>query len=165
MDGIQSNGVEAAVSPTAAAGNPTLNPDAQGGYLSFDLTSDVQAWSSGTMENNGWVIMPWENGSNGWGFTTSETADERNRPQLRVYYSEGGVVPVQIELDQPVVTENSTQLTFNADPNATYSVLRATSIDGDWTDIGDATTNASGVGTYTDSNPPAEAAFYRISSP
>ena len=45
VNGIQTDGVEALVTPTFTAGNTGLTPDVQGGNLEFDVTSDVQAWA------------------------------------------------------------------------------------------------------------------------
>ncbi|MCY2974955.1 MAG: VCBS domain-containing protein [Planctomycetota bacterium] len=71
-DGIQANGVEASGDITAQAGNSTLNPDAQAGFVSFEMARDVQAWVNGT-ENHGWAFLPWDNGTNGWFFQSSES--------------------------------------------------------------------------------------------
>jgi len=45
-----------------------------GAFNSFEVTSDVQAWASGA-PNNGWGIIPWPGGGNGWGFAISEAAE------------------------------------------------------------------------------------------
>lgn len=165
-NGIQTNGVEAASTPTAVAGNPGLDPDVQGGYLSFELTKDVQDWASGARTNAGWAVLPWVNGGNGWGFNTSEIGTEKNRPRLRVYYTAapaagGGEIHLQADL----TVGASAQFRFNADANKTYSVFRAAMVDGAWTNIGTATTDPSGLATFSDATPLSGQAFYRIGFP
>jgi len=163
-DGIQTDGVEAATTPTAVAGSPTLNPDVQGGFNSFELTADVQAWSLGTRTNYGWVIVPWPGGGNGWGISTSENADEINRPQLRIYYTPA-VAGETITLLPLTVTPNNVQVQFTGTVGKTYSILRSAALDGTWTGIGSATVGADGKGTFSDTAPLPAGGFYRISSP
>lgn len=164
QNGVQTNGVEAATTPTAVAGSPTLDPDVQGGFLGFDLTADVQAWSSGARTNAGWVIIPWPGGGNGWGFATSDAADENTRPRLRVFYTPGSPPPAQIEIGNIAVTPTGVQIPFSGITGNTASIYRATSVDGAWTKIGDATVN-NGSGSFTDTTPPATQAFYRVGQP
>jgi subtilisin-like proprotein convertase family protein len=60
------------------------------------------------------------------------------------------------------------KLTFSASPGYTYQIERASSLQNSgtvWTNIGTATTDASGQGEFTDSNPPATQAYYRTVSP
>lgn len=157
-------GVEAAAAPTVLAGSPTLDPDVQGGFLSFDLTADVAAWVGGTLENQGWVIQPFPGGGNGWGFATAEDPIERNHPRLRVYYTAGTPQPTEIELGQPIYTATGVQLNFTGAPSMTYRVRRSATIDGQFSDIGPATTDAQGNGAFTDNAAPVTAGFYVIST-
>ncbi len=101
IEGIQANGVEAATTPTVTLGNPSRTPNVQGGLHALDVTSDVQAWVSGTRTNYGWVGLPWPGGTDGWGVATSEVSVERNRPQLRVYYTVATNPPPVIVLSTP----------------------------------------------------------------
>ena len=41
VNGIQTDGVEAATNATVSAGSPTLNPNVCGGYMSFEVTPDA----------------------------------------------------------------------------------------------------------------------------
>jgi len=165
VDGIQTNGVEAATTPTALAGNPDLNPDVQGGFLSFDLTADVQSWASGSIANNGWVIIPWPGGGNGWGFYTSENSTERNRPRLRVYYTAATGTSGEIHLESTFASGGSVQIRLHGDANKSYTVYRAQTIDGAWTIAGTVATGADGNAVFTDPTPPATTAFYRAAFP
>jgi len=54
---------------------------------------------------------------------------------------------------------------FAGNPSFTYRVQRATTVTGPWTDLGTATPSESGIGTYTDTAPPATQAFYRVVTP
>ncbi len=51
--------------PSLAAGNANRTPNVEGGWNSFDVTSDIQAWTNGTSVNHGWGIVPWDLGD-GW---------------------------------------------------------------------------------------------------
>lgn len=101
LEGIQADGLEAALTPTVMLGNASLTPIVQGGFHSLDVASDVQAWVSGTRTNYGWVGLPWPGGTDGWGMATSESSVERNRPQLRVYYTVVSNPPPAIVLTTP----------------------------------------------------------------
>jgi hypothetical protein len=101
IEGIQADGVEAAVAPTVTLGNASRAPNVQGGFHALDVTSDVQTWVSGTRTNYGWVGLPWPGGTDGWGIATSESSVQRNRPQLRVYYSLVASLPPAIALTTP----------------------------------------------------------------
>ena len=54
------------------------------------MTVDVQNWVDATMSNNGWAFIPWEGGTNGWGFASSD-AVQNERPELRVFFTPPGV--------------------------------------------------------------------------
>ncbi|MEO1616596.1 MAG: DNRLRE domain-containing protein [Planctomycetota bacterium] len=110
VDGVDPDGVEATVEFNTQAGNPTLNPDVQGGFYDYDVTLDVQAWVNGDLDNNGWLLEFWEAGSNGWGFRTSE-GPEVERPRLEIVYIES---PLEAEIeiagldDVPIVSGDDT---------------------------------------------------------
>jgi hypothetical protein len=162
VNGIQADGVEAAKTPTVAAGSARLEPNAQAGFNSFEVTSDVQAWVNGARPNYGWAILPWPNGGDGWGISASEAAVERERPQLRVFYTVGGTPPATPIRLQPLTrTATQVQLRFTAAAGA-YSIQRATTVLGPWPEVGTATVGADGQGSYTDSTAPSTVAFYRI---
>lgn len=87
IDGVSVDGVEAASDYTASAGNPSRNPNVQGGFHDWDVTSDVQAWVNGNLTNYGWLLEPWESGTDGWGLQSSEAANELERPRLEVVFT------------------------------------------------------------------------------
>jgi len=89
--GVQANGIEANIAPSAVAGNATGTARVEGGWNLFDVTRDVQSWINAPAENNGWAILPWLNGSNGWAIQSSESQLVRERPQLSVFYTPVGV--------------------------------------------------------------------------
>jgi hypothetical protein len=156
LGGVQADGVKAALTSTASAGSPALNPNVCGGYLSFDVTPDVQTWADGARPNYGWAILPWPNGGDGWGLSMSEAADERDRPRLRVFYTPR---PVLLPL---VRSGNGLQLQVRAAAGDTYQVLRAPALGGPWTAIGIVNIGDDGMGSFIDATPPAEAGFYKV---
>ena len=164
VNGVQTDGVEAAIMATTWAGSPTLNPNVCGGYMSFEVTPDVQAWAQGQRPNYGWALLPWDGGSDGWGISMSESAAESERPRLRVFY----MVPTAAEtilLHQPVLSQNGVQLHFTGAPNTVYHVLRAPAVLGPWSTNGVVTSNSEGHATYTDPSPLPGASFYRVYRP
>jgi hypothetical protein len=114
---------------------------------------------SGTLTNNGWAILPWPNGNNGWAFNSADEARVAMHPLLRVYYSP------PIIIGSIVRGSTSATLQFTGPPNASCTVLRATTVTGTYSNIGSATVQPDGTATFTDNSPPAGAAFYRISNP
>jgi uncharacterized DUF497 family protein len=166
LDGIQADGVEAAVAVSAAAGNAQRSPMVQATLNAFELTPDVQAWVSGTRPDYGWVILPWPSGTDGWGFSSAEATTEVVRPQLRVYYTAVAGQTVSIgNLSVVSWSPTSVQIGFSATPNTTYSVLRAAFLGGTWTTLDTVAVGGGGTATYTDNAPLAGKAFYRISYP
>lgn len=163
-NGIVTNGVMAAATPTASAGSPTLDPNVCGGFMSFEVTTDVQAWANGTMDNNGWAILPWNGGGDGWAVAMSENSEERARPRLRIYY-DTNAVPVNVVLDAPVVSPSGVQIQFTGEAGSSYTVWRAANAAGPWTNIGTATAGVDGAVFFTDDTPLPDAAFYRVSLP
>jgi len=165
VNGIQTDGVEAALTPTVVAGVPGLDQNVQGGYNSFEVTSDVQAWANGTRSNYGWAILPWPGGGDGWGFATSEAATERDRPQLRVYFS-GVAANVSAAVLQPLsVGPTRVQVQFTGTPGKTYQILRAATVAGPWTSLGNATVAGNGTGSLVDNALLPDTAFYRVVYP
>ncbi|HEU5124026.1 MAG TPA: DNRLRE domain-containing protein [Verrucomicrobiae bacterium] len=168
MNGVQPDGVEAANSPSAVAGNSGLEPDVQGTVNSFDVTADVQAWANGIRQNYGWAILPWAGGANGWGNRSAEYysfVDENNpnrdHPRLRIYYTMFGVV-MRALLQAPLVSATQMQIHFLGTPEKTYSVFRAPSPAGPWSEIGTATVGTDGHASFDDLSPLPNSAFYRV---
>jgi hypothetical protein len=88
--GISADDSEARVAFNTSAGSPALNPNAEAGFNTFDVSKDVEAWVTDNETNNGWAILPWNLGTDGWGIQTSEST-EAFRPRLRVYYTPVGI--------------------------------------------------------------------------
>ncbi len=162
-NGIQTDNVEAAVTPTVTLGNATLTPKVQGGFHSLDVTSDIQAWVSGTRTNYGWVGLPWPGGTDGWGFATAESTLQRNRPQLCVYYTPVSSMP--ITLLPPVSLPTGVELRFAGPVGAVCTIQRATGLGGAWSALGTVTVGPDGLAIFNDSSFPATAAFYRLTYP
>jgi hypothetical protein len=162
-NGIQADGVEAAITPTVSLGNAGLTPKAQGGFHSLDVTVDVQAWVSGIRTNYGWVGLPWPGGTDGWGIGTSEASAQRDRPQLRVFYTP--VLAQPIALLEPIGSSTNFQVRFTGAVGATYTVQRAAALGKSWATLGAATVGPGGLATFNDGSPLAGAAFYRITYP
>ncbi len=158
-NGISTDGVEAAATPSASAGSAALNPNVCGGFMSFDVTPDVQAWANNTRPNYGWAILPWRNGGDGWAVSMSESLDERERPRLRVFYTPGLMILS--------LTRNGANATlqFVGPAGVSCSVQRATSLNGPFTTLGTVSTQADGTAAFTDNAAPGNAAFYRVSIP
>jgi hypothetical protein len=165
VNGIQTDGSEAATTATAAAGFAALTPRAQAGFHSFELTPDVQAWASGTRPNYGWAILPWPNGGDGWGLGLSENVNTNERPRLRVYYSPGSAAST-IVLQTPVRTPSTVQLSFTGGLVGTnYLILRAGNVTGPYLTNGSSVVQPNGIGSYTDNSPLPGTAFYRVFLP
>ncbi len=162
LNGVSANGVEAASNATAVAGSPTLNANVCGGFMSFEMTPDVQAWSGGVRPNLGWAILPWPGGGDGWGVSLSESVTERERPQLRVFYTPAapGIVIRSISRDATSAT-----IQFSGTAGSTYTVLRSGTVNGTYSSVGTAVAQPDGSASFTDNASPAGQAFYRISFP
>lgn len=88
-DGIQADGVEAAVTPIASFGANNGNQNVATGTLVIDVTSSLQKTQAGLLPGYGWVFLPWPAGTNGIDVDSSESFVPYLRPQLSVE-----VVPV-----------------------------------------------------------------------
>ena len=75
-NGIQNNGVEAALTADAS-----LQPGSTGKYT-IDVTASLRAWQANPGTNFGWALLP--NGTDGIQFSASEDATVANRPLLTV---------------------------------------------------------------------------------
>jgi hypothetical protein len=65
----------------------------------------------------------------------------------------------------PVTVSNGVQVSFLGLPNLTYTLQRSTNVSGPWIAIGPVPTAATGLGVFTDTNPPPSSAFYRTTYP
>jgi hypothetical protein len=164
-NGISPDGVQAASVPTFTAGNSSLTPDVQGGYLTFDVTTDVQAWDNAARPNYGWVMIPWPAGGNGWGFATAENAATNSRPQLRVYYTGGSVVVTPIHIVSITGAPAAPTLHFTGPASSPATIYRSGTVDGTYTSIGTTTFLGDGTGSFPDPTPLTGQAFYKVSSP
>ncbi len=160
-NGVSADDVEAVAANSAVAGGPTLVPFVQGGYHTYEMTSDVQSWASGVRANYGWVILPWTNGGDGWGIQTAENTVQKDRPQLRVYYT---YVPV-IRVTSITRGSGTATIQFVGPPSTLVSVRRSGTVTGTYNVIGTVTTQPDGTASYLDNSAPSGSAFYRISNP
>jgi hypothetical protein len=161
VNGIDPDGVEAALTPTVNAGYAARTPDVQGGYNSFEVTSDLAAWASGSRNNYGWAILPWPAGGDGWGINLSESGVERDRPQLRVFYSPNSNAIIKSLNWTPA----SVTLQFIGVPGTVYSVQRSGNVATGYGTIGTATAQSDGTAAFTDNSPLPTTGFYRITAP
>ncbi|MDR3457519.1 MAG: DNRLRE domain-containing protein [Verrucomicrobiae bacterium] len=161
-NGIMTDGVQAAVNPTATAGTAALAVKVQAGYHSFEVTPDVQNWVSGTLPDYGWAVIPWPGGSDGWGMDSAEDSVTNNRPQLRVFYTISTSTPPRFKSLSMI--SGQVQLNLSGAPNTAYTVLRSSTVSGSWSPVGMTTTDSSGAATYTDTSPLPGAGFYRLSN-
>lgn len=170
-NGIQADGVEAATNATVVAGSASLDPDVQGTFNYFDVASDIQAWANGSSPNNGWALLPWTGGANGWFNRSSESVSlvdvlkpEAERPKLRVYFTPPSG-PVPAVLKSPLVTGGQVQVPFTGTAGTNYSILRAPAVNGPWAPAGSATVGSDGKAVYIDAAPLPGASFYRVTFP
>ncbi|MEO6034288.1 MAG: DNRLRE domain-containing protein [Verrucomicrobiota bacterium] len=162
VNGVTADDVEAAAASTAVAGSSALDPNVQAGFLEYELTRDVQAWASGARPNYGWVILPWPNGSDGWGFATAEAVTERDRPRLRVYFTPGAPAT---RIQSITRTFTTVTIQFTGVAGETYNIVRSGTVDGTYSRVGSAVAGGDGTATFTDNPPLPDAGFYRISHP
>ena len=90
--GVQTDGIEAAVTPITTATNLTST-----GAVTFSgLGSTVQSWANGAV-NNGLLIL--KTAANSWAFSSSEATTASQRPQLIVHYNAPSVIRVDTTND------------------------------------------------------------------
>ena len=159
INGVDTDGVEAAVSPTVTLPVAGLGETVQPTKHNIEITADVQAWASGAAANNGWAIMPWPNGNNGWAFNSADHGWVESRPLLRVYYSPA-----------PVITyisrgATSATLSLSGPAGAGFTIWRSTTVDGTYVNVGSGSFTGGGTGSFVDNTAPAGAAFYKASIP
>ncbi|MBP8302610.1 MAG: CehA/McbA family metallohydrolase [Phycisphaerae bacterium] len=56
------------------------------GDVDLDVTATVQGWVDGTIQNNGWAVLP--NGTDGWHIASAEHGTTGYRPELSVTFVE-----------------------------------------------------------------------------
>lgn len=81
-DGVQIDGIEAAVDAVAVVGRDTGGQNVSTGTLEIDLTESIEAYLAGESDNLGWVLVPFENGTNGIDVHSSEASSLSLRPSL-----------------------------------------------------------------------------------
>jgi hypothetical protein len=84
VNGIQTDGVEAAATPIATFGANNSNANVKNGNLVIDVTSSLQKTQAGLLPGYGWALIPFTNGTNGVDFYSSEYAIANLRPLLTV---------------------------------------------------------------------------------
>ncbi len=169
-NGIQPDDIVAAATPSFAAGNSSLNPLVQGTINTFEVTGDLQTWANGARPNYGWVVLPWVGGTDGWGFRSSKWssvvpgyAPEQERPRLRVYFT-AGAIALPANLKPLVVSPTLVMVQFTGTAGLAYHIWRADSLTSAWIDLGSATPDGSGNGSFNDNAPLSATAFYRVVS-
>jgi hypothetical protein len=167
VNGIQADGIEAAIEPSVVIGSRRLEPDVQATMNTVEVTSDLVAWQAGAA-NNGWALLPLTGGSNGWGFRSSKFISfvdplrpEGERPRLRVFYSVAGAAVAAV-LETPSFQGASVRIGFTGTPGAAYRVVRSSSLTGTYETVGTVTTDSNGRGSLLDGNPPGAGAYYRV---
>jgi hypothetical protein len=139
--GVSTNNIEARSAYTSAAGSPSRDPNLAEGKIRINVTQDVQAWADGE-KNRGWLIKPWANGTDGWGFSPSEVSKITNRPQLRIEWvpgnsalasfqqgvdNYGGTVDTTLALNAPASRQDGKELIVTDGPKddgTRYGLLR-----------------------------------------
>ena len=112
VNGIQANNTESLTNPSISVGSSLLSPLVPiDRNLEIDVTQDFRAWASG-VANYGWAILPWANGTDGWAFSPSESANQLLRPRLRVQW-----IPPSGLNAVPVLSGSTSALTFIEDSN------------------------------------------------
>src|SRR5256885_16872024 len=116
--------------------------------MPFEVTPDIQAWVNGGRSNYGWAILPWPNGGDGWAVPMPESVNERERPQLRIYYTANAVTTIQITS----ITRGASTATvqFTGPASSSFTVLRSTSVNGTYSSIGTASSDGTGHASFTD---------------
>ncbi|QDT67868.1 Calcineurin-like phosphoesterase [Planctomycetes bacterium MalM25] len=83
--GVQANDVEAKADATATVGANNSSSNVPVGSLEIDVTTTIQAILDGELINNGWLLTPFPDGTNGLDFFTSEFEGVDLRPSLEVF--------------------------------------------------------------------------------
>ncbi|WCJ61180.1 immunoglobulin domain-containing protein [Fontisphaera persica] len=101
--GVATNGVEATTNNYGSIVPNFPNPNGTTWQTrDVDVLSSLQAWASGQVANNGWVLI--NVNTDGYRFSSSEYSEVQYRPLLMVEYEPGTEVqPVQI-VSQPAPT-------------------------------------------------------------
>ena len=120
-NGVQTDGVEAEIVANTFAGDRPAGLKAEAGFNTFDVTTDVQAWVNGEATNNGWAMIPYASGTDGWGFSASDEAIVQIRPRLRVYFT-----PPSITAPSIIVAPTSGLVTSEGGQSDGFSIVLAT---------------------------------------
>lgn len=86
-NGIEANDIEATRAATAVVGDFSIPVGVQGGKNQVFVTDDLQRWSYQDAVNHGWVFLPFDGGSDGWGIAPSEDPAASERPSLSVSFT------------------------------------------------------------------------------
>jgi len=132
-DGIQADGVEAAIDADTTASVPDT------GTLSIDVTMSLRNWQADPASNLGWAMLP--TGTNGVVFRSSEDPNLPGRPELRVVIDDG-TVPIESGVKMKPGINRVLVRAFDG-PDGTGNELARESIDV-WYDTGGGT-NLSGT--------------------
>jgi hypothetical protein len=139
--GVTANGIEALAAPEAVVGAGITSAITPVGIIEVDVTSSLRAMVR-RRENFGWALIPFQGGTNGVDFVTSEGATVSQRPQLIVTvptvpvltasFCQGidgynGASDIEISAAQPDVSDPAAEsITIDSDdPNGTGSDTQA----------------------------------------
>ncbi len=114
---VQADDAEARAPFDSQIGTASVAGASGTGALSIGVTTDLQAWSSGAA-NQGWAIIPWPGGTNGWAFQSSETSVVRERPLLTVFFIPGNRPPNAVD-DSFAVNQDTSNNSLNVLANDT----------------------------------------------
>ena len=140
--GIARDDVEASSTITAAASGGNVN--VAGGLVTFDVTADLQLWSSNnTLSTRGWLVHPdgvalggntVAGQTDGWWFDSSEAPTVANRPVLTVTYV---AAPTNVSAGGPYSINAGDPLVLGGSASGTGSLTYSWDVNGDST-FGDA---------------------------
>ena len=85
-NGVQADGIEAAVSASGSLGADNGSANVPTGARAVTVTSAVQAWADGST-NHGFVLLPFPSGTDGVEFYTKEWSSAAQRPKLTVTFT------------------------------------------------------------------------------
>lgn len=134
--GIARDGIEASSTITASASGGNVN--VAGGLVTFDVTDDVQLWSSNNaLSLRGWLIHPdsvalggntVSGQTDGWWFDSSEATTVANRPILTVTYV---VPPENVSAGGPYTISEGDSLALSGSATGTGSLTYSWDVNGD----------------------------------
>jgi hypothetical protein len=134
--GIARDNIEASSTITASASGGNVN--VAGGLVNFNVTTDVQYWSTNlAASTRGWLVHPdgvalggnpVSGQTDGWWFDSSETNTIANRPYLTITFA---VAPTDLSPGGPYTIAEGSPLTLSASATGTGPLTYSWDINGD----------------------------------